>query len=210
MAATPQDVLDYWFGDDVAGGSWQQRADIWFGGGDAVDAEITARFGDTLSEAGAGKLDDWAATPHGALALVIVLDQFSRNIHRGRAAAFAHDAKALALVRNATSQGFDEALLPIERQFLYMPLMHAEDVAAQEECLARLHTLAEIPGPAQETIVAAIPFAEQHLEIIRRFGRFPHRNVALARASTPEEKAFMAAGGPSFGQTPPGDEPQST
>ncbi|MEZ4612679.1 MAG: DUF924 family protein [Caldilineaceae bacterium] len=93
------------------------------------------------------------------------------------------------------------ALLPIERQFLYMPLMHAEDVAAQQECL-RLHTLAEEVGPAQEMAIAAIPFAEQHLEIIRRFGRFPHRNVALGRTSTPDEAAFMADGGPSFGQEP--------
>ena len=83
-----------------------------------------------------------------------------------------------------------------------MPLMHAEDVAAQQECLARLHTLAEEPGPAQEMAIAAIPFAEQHLEIIRRFGRFPHRNVALGRTSTPDEAAFMADGGPSFGQEP--------
>ena len=200
--ATAQDVLDYWFGDDVAGGSWQARQEIWFNGGAAVDAEITARFGDTLAKAAAGALDDWAATPRGLLALVIVLDQFSRNIHRGTGAAFANDAKALALVRTATAQGFDAALLPIERQFLYMPLMHAEDVAAQQECLARLHTLAEEPGPAQEMAIAAIPFAEQHLEIIRRFGRFPHRNVALGRTSTPDEAAFMADGGPSFGQEP--------
>ena len=200
--ATAQDVLDYWFGDDVAGGSWQARQEIWFNGGAAVDAEITARFGDTLAQAAAGTLEDWAATPRGLLALVIVLDQFSRNIHRGTGAAFANDAKALALVRTATAQGFDAALLPIERQFLYMPLMHAEDVAAQQECLARLHTLAEEPGPAQEMAIAAIPFAEQHLEIIRRFGRFPHRNVALGRTSTPDEAAFMAGGGPSFGQEP--------
>ena len=200
--ATAQDVLDYWFGDDVAGGSWQARQEIWFNGGAAVDAEITARFGDTLAKAAAGALDDWAATPGGLLALVIVLDQFSRNIHRGTGAAFANDAKALALVRTATAQGFGAALLPIERQFLYMPLMHAEDVAAQQECLARLHTLAEEPGPAQEMAIAAIPFAEQHLEIIRRFGRFPHRNVALGRTSTPDEAAFMADGGPSFGQEP--------
>ncbi|MEZ4717394.1 MAG: DUF924 family protein [Caldilineaceae bacterium] len=92
------------------------------------------------------------------------------------------------------------ALLPIERQFLYMPLMHAEDVAAQQECL-RLHTLAEEVGPAQEMAIAAIPFAEQHLEIIRRFGRFPHRNVALGRTSTPDEAAFMADGGPPSGRS---------
>ena len=128
--------MTFWYGDDVAGGSWQTQAGIWFSGSDELDAEISRRFGVAFAAAADGELASWAETPHGMAALIILLDQFSRNIHRGSPIAFANDGKALAFSQDAVRRGYEQTLLPIERLFVYMPMMHAEDI----QTLVRHHT----------------------------------------------------------------------
>jgi len=183
MVATPEEVLTYWF----EGGP--DRTARWFGAGPATDAEVRRRFGDTLERAARGELDEWAATPRGRLALVVVLDQFSRNVHRGTARSFAQDSRALALCLEGLGRGEDRALAPVERAFFYMPLQHAEDAGVQERSVACFERLAaEAPD-----VAGFLDYARQHRDAIARFGRFPHRNATLSRRSTPEEDAFLAA-----------------
>lgn len=202
--ATSTDVLAYWFGPDVDGGSWQAEAEKWFMGGPAVDAEITARFATTLNAAVEDQLDDWAASAEGRLALIIVLDQFSRNVYRGMGQAFAADPKTLQLTMAGIELGHDAALHPVQRLFYYMPLMHAEAMWSQDLCMDKLQLLydAAIKEEAdyRELFAKSLEAGEKHRQIIARFGRYPHRNQVLDRTSTPEEQAFLAAGGPAFGQ----------
>jgi len=171
------DVLAFW---RAAG------ADKWFKKDSAFDAEIAARFSDTQRAAAAGTLSAWAETPEGALALVIVLDQFPRNMFRGDARAFATDAQARAVAERAIARGFDQAIQAAERMFFYLPFEHSETLADQERCTA----LFRATGDAD-----LLKWAELHADIIRRFGRFPHRNTVLGRATTREEQAFLDAGG---------------
>jgi uncharacterized protein (DUF924 family) len=133
-----------------------------------------------------GELDAWAASPEPNLALVVILDQFSRNLFRNDPRAFAQDAKALALTKAAIARGDDLALLPVQRQFLYMPLEHSEDIADQDQCVELMRSL----EPFEETR-GLTAWAEKHRVIIKRFNRFPHRNAVLGRASTPEEVEFL-------------------
>ena len=147
-----------------------------------------------------GGLSDWESDPHHRLALVLLLDQFTRNIHRGRPQAFAGDARAQALVTEALTQGLDARLPVVGRLFMYMPLMHAEDLALQEECVARFTMLQQqAPAPLRDTLAGNLRYAILHRDIVARFGRFPHRNAALGRPSTAEETAFLVDG-PRFGQ----------
>jgi uncharacterized protein (DUF924 family) len=183
---TPDDVLSFWFAGDPS-----QRRTIWFEKDDAFDTGCGA-FAAALAQAKAGTLDDWAATPIGALALVILLDQFSRNLHRGSPEAFAADAKARAVARAAIEAGFDQAVGPVERMFFYLPFEHSEDLADQEESVRLFDTLREALGG--ETI----DYAHRHRDVIRRFGRFPHRNPVLGRTSTKEEAAYLAEPGAGF------------
>ena len=176
--ARPRDVLDFWFG---AG------PEKWFAKEDAFDAEILRRFGDTHKAACEGRLDDWSRDAQGALALVIVLDQFSRNLHRDDHRAWLNDGKALALAREAIRRRFDVEVPETARRWFYLPFMHAEDTDAQRESL---HYHATRLGDAE-----VMHYAEEHADIIRRFGRFPHRNAALGRETTPEEQTFLDAGG---------------
>jgi uncharacterized protein (DUF924 family) len=187
------EVLEYWFGARN-GDEWGKFRKQWFGGGPAVDDEIRARFGELHTRACAGELDDWQRSAEGSLALLIVLDQFSRNLHRGTASAFAADPKALATAKAATAAGFDQAVLPIQRWFFYLPFEHSEALADQQRSLALFEALPEDGGRK-----IGVDYARQHLEIVERFGRFPHRNEMLGRASTPEETAWLAAGGTRFG-----------
>lgn len=194
---TPADVLRFWFGPD--GTPPLANASKWYAKDDAFDREIEARFGATLDLASRGALDAWKATPRGRLALVIVLDQFSRNVFRGTPRAFAADARACELVREGLAAGDEAALTIVERWFLYMPLMHAEDVALQRECVAafeRLH--ADAPEDLAKSVANSLDYAKRHAEIVERFGRFPHRNDILGRASTPEEVEFLKQPGSSF------------
>lgn len=197
----PEAVLYHWFGDGLAHG-WpsDDRNPLWFGGGSAVDADITRRFGSGVAQALAGGLSDWEGPLHHRLALILLLDQFSRNVYRGQARAFAGDGRAQRLVLQTLALAEDETLPTVGRVFLYMPLMHAESVALQHECLTRFEALAQhSPPELARRLQGNISAARQHLEIIERFGRFPHRNAALGRTSTPAELAFLTDG-PRFGQ----------
>lgn len=176
--ARPRDILDFWFAAGHA---------KWFAKDDAFDAEIRRRFGETQVAAGEGKLDDWMKDAQGALALLIVLDQFSRNLYRDDHRAWVNDGKALALARDAISRRMDVEVPVTARQWFYLPFMHAEDMAVQEESLRYHSTRLEDAD--------VLRFAEIHADIIRRFGRFPHRNAVLGRVSTPEEESFLAEGG---------------
>lgn len=175
--ASPADVLAFW---RAAG------ADKWFKKDAAFDAEITARFAETQRAAAAGALSDWAQTLEGALALLIVLDQFPRNMFRGDALAFATDERARAVAEDAIARGFDQKVPAGERQFFYLPFEHSEALADQERCIA----LMRATGDAD-----LVKWAQLHADIIRRFGRFPHRNTVLGRATTREEQAFLDGGG---------------
>ncbi|MGE0100498.1 MAG: DUF924 family protein [Hydrogenophaga sp.] len=196
-----QDVLDFWLGDGLQRGWCSDNRDaLWFGGGPALDASIRERFGPLVEQAIGGGLRDWEPHIETRLALVLLLDQFPRNIHRGQPHAFAGDARAQQLVREALTSGLDQPLATVGRVFLYMPLVHAEDLAAQDESVARFQQLLDTsPAELQENLSRNLHFAKLHREIVLRFGRFPHRNAALGRTSTAEESAFLKDG-PRFGQ----------
>ena len=210
--ATPRDVLDFWLGDGLTQG-WptQDLGKRWFGGGAALDEEIKTRFGARVMQALDGalscELNDWvdtsstpATSPLGRLALIILLDQFTRNVFRGSGQAFAGDALAQQLVLQTLADGADLQLPWVGRVFMYMPLMHAENLALQNECVTRFEQLAaDAPPDLNERLRGNLDFARQHRAIIEQFGRFPYRNVALGRASTPEEQVFLTTG-PRFGQ----------
>ncbi|HXZ48398.1 MAG TPA: DUF924 family protein [Usitatibacter sp.] len=183
-------VLDFWFGPPGARG--KARAE-WFRKDPAFDEEIRRRFGALHRAAAALELEPWRASPRPMLALVVVLDQFSRNLFRGEALAFAEDAHARECAREAVERGDDRGLVPVERQFLYLPFVHHEDAADQDRGVELMGTI-----DAFEETRGALEWAEKHRAVIRRFGRFPHRNAALARASTPEELEFLAQPGSGF------------
>jgi len=177
MPSDPADILAFW---RAAG------PDKWFEKNDAFDAEIRERFRDTYAAGAAGRLAAWEEDAEGALALVIVLDQFPRNMFRGDARTYAADPLARAVAQRAIARGFDQTYVPPERRFFYLPFTHSENLADQERCVALNRAAADEEGTK---------WAELHADIIRRFGRFPHRNGALGRATTAEEQAFLDGGG---------------
>jgi len=182
------DILAFWFGPPP-----HATRNVWFRKDPSFDAEIRSRFGDAVDAALAGAFRDWTATPHGTLARVLLLDQFTRNLFRDSPRAFAGDAEALAMATTAVDAGHDRALDVYERWFLYMPFEHAEDPAAQQRSLALFEALAAETGDRGQ-----LDWARKHAEIVRRFGRFPHRNAILGRASTPEEVTFLTERGSRF------------
>jgi uncharacterized protein (DUF924 family) len=200
MDPRSQALLDFWFGPlDGEGLAAPECAARWFGGGTAFDRELAEHFGADHADARAGRLDPWAEHPRGRLALVLHLDQLSRNLHRGRADAFACDSRALVLARGALARGEDSDLAPIERVFLYLPFEHSESLADQDVSVARFRALAEgCPPRAREQFASFLDYAIRHRDVIARFGRFPHRNAVLGRPSTVEEEAFLATPGASF------------
>jgi uncharacterized protein (DUF924 family) len=201
IPADAQAVLDFWLADGLTL-EWpsQDMVKLWFGGGPAFDAQIDAQFGPLVRQAVAGGLQDWEGAPLSRLALVILLDQFTRNVFRGKPEAFAGDARAQALVQQALAAGEDAQLPLAGRIFLYMPLEHAEDLAQQHACVRRFEHLAQTaPAALQATFASNVDYAHQHRDIIAKFGRFPHRNAALGRASTDEEIAYLKDG-QRFGQ----------
>ncbi len=201
MQPVARDVLDFWLGDGLSLG-WpsDDRSALWFGGGAALDTQIRERFGPWVERAMGGELVEWEADIFERLALVILLDQFSRNVYRGNAKAFAGDGRAQTLVRDSLAHGQDSGLPVVGRVFFYMPLMHAEDRALQERCVDTFDQLARQSPPELQTKLAGnIKSAREHAEIVARFGRFPHRNAVLGRHSTPEEELFLTHG-PRFGQ----------
>jgi uncharacterized protein (DUF924 family) len=166
---------------------WREAGpDKWFAKDEAFDAEIRKRLLAAYEAAAAGQLPDWEATPDGVYALLLLLDQFPRNMFRGSPKAFATDALALSVAERAIARGFDAHYANPERRFFYLPLQHAEDLAHQERCVA----LSRASGDEDSTKWAIV-----HRDIIRDFGRFPHRNHVLGRETTPEERAFLAEGG---------------
>ncbi len=183
---TAADVLDFWFADGP-----ETRRQVWFQKDAAFD-EACEAFRPAREVAKAGAFDSWTKTPDGTLALLILLDQLSRNLYRGSPEAFAADAKALAIARDAVARGFDQAQHPVRRMFLYLPFEHAEDLAMQDESVRLFETLREALGEL------TIDYAHRHRDVIRRFGRFPHRNVALGRTNTPAEEAYLAEPGAGF------------
>jgi uncharacterized protein (DUF924 family) len=198
----PETVLAFWFGDAARDpAAAKAREAFWFGASPEIDALIRTEFTAAVDTAGSGALEGWLGQPRSALALVLLLDQFPRNIHRGTAAAFAHDAHARAAARHATGAGDLEALGRLEASFLILPFQHSESLDDQRESvrLAAL-LLAEAPLPERAALAEYLVFAEQHLAIIERFGRFPHRNAVLGRTSTTEEQEWLATGGATFGQ----------
>jgi len=184
-----QEVLDFWFGSKDTPGYGESRAE-WFQKNEAFDDGIRQRFGGLHAAAAHGMLDYfWKDNPEGNLALVIVLDQFSRQLYRGDAKAFAQDGHALKLAKHAIDQGFDKDAIPVHRTFWYLPFEHSENLEDQDRCIELFKPL----GNAEWT-----RYAEEHRAVIARFGRFPHRNAALGRESTPEEEAYLAEPGSGF------------
>ncbi|HEX9102293.1 MAG TPA: DUF924 family protein [Polyangia bacterium] len=190
---TPEDILQFWLGAPAADAdTFSQKLRRWFVADKALDGEIRARFGDAVQRARDGALDAWAATPRGRLALIVLLDQFTRNLHRGTPRAFENDARALALAEAGLDQHADAALSFEEKVFFYLPLGHSEDVARQERHVALVVAAVNAAPPALEkAYAAATVHAQGYLEQIRRFGRFPHRNAILGRTCTQEEMAFL-------------------
>lgn len=184
-------VLTFWFGDPT--GAITQRRKEWFQKDPEFDQCIRDRFLATYEQAAAGQCDRWATTAPGALALILVLDQFPRNLFRQQPQAFATDAKALAVAQAAIAQGWDQDLLPLPRCFVYMPLMHSEARAIQAQAVQLFQPLTAIPATEDY-----YTYALRHQAVIEQFGRFPHRNAILGRPSTPAEVAFLQQPGSSF------------
>lgn len=195
----PEEVLSYWFGDLDDHYASGDRSSIWFSGGEEVDREIIERFGDTHAKACAGELDGWLAAPRSTLALVVVLDQFSRNICRGKPEAFAQDPVAQDIALRAVEQGQDAGLRFIERVFLYMPFMHAETIPLHRRGQALFDALVRAcPEERSSSYANNADYMRRHTAIIERFGRYPHRNEVLGRTSTEDELAFLKEPGSSF------------
>ncbi|WP_187968010.1 DUF924 family protein [Aquibium microcysteis] len=175
-------ILAYWFGE--------LGPSDWFSGRPELDRQIADRFGAVCERALAARPEDFLTDPHRALAGIILLDQFPRQVFRGQPRAFSGDPAALLVTHGALRRGWDTALTADERQFLYMPLMHSEVVSDQELCVKLFRDLGN---------EEALKFAIEHRDIVARFGRFPHRNAALGRESTPEEREFLGTHG-GYGQ----------
>lgn len=188
MPPAAQDILDFWFGADD-----RPRAE-WFRKDPAFDATVRERFGPLIEQALRRGIDDWARSPPPALARIVVLDQFTRNVFRDTPASFAGDALALAAAQELVASGQDRRLAPLQRWFVYLPFEHAEDRAAQQESMRLFGLLAA----AHAELAGALEWARRHQEVIERFGRFPHRNAILGRASSAEEAAFLREPGSSF------------
>ncbi|HUH83832.1 MAG TPA: DUF924 family protein, partial [Stellaceae bacterium] len=190
MKATPagaRAILDFWFGTPGSPEHDRSRA-VWFKADAAFDAELCERFLDDHERAHNGRLDHWRLNRESCLALLLLLDQLPRNLFRGTARAFAGDAAARAVARHGLARGFDRDMPPVRRWFFYLPFEHSEHLGDQGLSL-RLH--ATLPDDGDKA--SAMDWAQRHYDIIARFGRFPHRNGALRRVSTPEEEAFLCA-----------------
>jgi uncharacterized protein (DUF924 family) len=181
--------LTYWFRPDADIG---ERLRFWFRADPAVDAEIGSRFGALIEAASGSRLPEWEAAPRGRLALILLLDQFRRNIYRDTRAAFSLDGAALALCRSGMKQGMDRPLLLLERAFFYLPLQHAENMTAQKASVEAFRRLAdESSEEVRPSMGEFLASAETHHDLIARFGRFPHRNAILKRECTPAETAYL-------------------
>ncbi|MEM8751443.1 MAG: DUF924 family protein [Pseudomonadota bacterium] len=181
QAIDPQAVNRFWI-EEVGPSRW-------YAVDEELDAKIESRFGDAAAAAAAGAFADWSTAGEGALALLILLDQFPRNLHRGDAAAFASDDRARRVAKGAITRGLDMKIAEPQRQFFYLPLMHAESIEDQDRCVRLI--LMRMPETGAENLKHAVA----HREVVRRFGRFPHRNEALGRESSAAEADYLASGG---------------
>lgn len=188
MPPIPSDVLDFWFAS--------ASQEHWFDRSDAFDATIRERFGETLEAARRGDLDHWAQAPAGWLALLIVRDQFSRNLYRDDARAWSDDPGTQVIALDGIARGFDLQLPPLQRVFAYMPLEHAESPVLQRHCVGLFERLvASQSAKLRSRYEDFLDYARRHHDVIQRFGRFPHRNAVLGRADTPAEQVYLATQG---------------
>lgn len=188
----PREILDFWFGSSEDP-NYGKRRKQWFIKSAEFDRKVRAKFYDVYQQAVAGKLNSWKNQPWSCLALIIVLDQFSRNMFRGTPEAFKSDRQSLEVAKYAVEKEYDQQLLPVQRWFIYLPFEHSENLADQRQAVKLCRTLSEDPQSAD-----TIEYAQRHLEVIERFGRFPHRNQILGRESTPEEREFLQQPGSKF------------
>lgn len=197
-----QRVLDFWFQpDENDSPSIDSRLNRWFSADAAFDARVRDQFGPLVDAAAHGELADWAGSIEGRLALIVVLDQFTRNVHRGTRQAFAGDRRALALCVEGAASGSYRDLSALQQVFFFMPLQHAESLKIQDRSVRIYQALANsVPLPLRETFMTFAQFAELHRDIVAAFGRFPHRNAMLGRPNTPAEDEYLDDGAPSFGQ----------
>ena len=195
-------ILSFWFKEqELSAPQVDRRMDIWFGEDPVFDHEVKKEFASDVESASAGKLDHWAHQPRGRLALILLLDQFRRNIYRNTADAFAMDKASLKLCVEGAMAKKDKGLSPIQRVFFYMPLQHAESRKIQAKSVEIYKRLAEAVSPTyRETFETVAQFAELHHDIVEQFGRFPHRNRLLGRQNTPDEDQYLAGDSPDFGQ----------
>jgi uncharacterized protein (DUF924 family) len=206
-ASGPEEVLYYWFPEGINNAdpeTLRRQGKRWMQGGPEVDREITERFGKLLEQARRGELDHWADTPRGRLALVIVLDQFSRHIYRGSPLSYAQDEKALELALEGIDLGMDRELGAMERNFFWLPLGHSEDLTLQERSVRHAEEeAANAPSHLKALYEFGVSQAEAARSVIARFGRHPHRNEILGRASTPEELEYLRTETPPHLRQPP-------
>lgn len=209
-ATSYRDLIEFWLGSQrLSPDNLDERKQLWYGTDASIDASIKERFGDLVDAVLVGGRSDWEGEALSRLALIIALDQFPRNIYRGRAEAFAGDTRAVGLALDAIDTGMDGEVGLIERGFFYLPLQHAEDLTVQDRSVeVSVRHDAACRAAFDNFAGESIEFAREHRDIVSRFGRFPHRNKALGRPSTDEELAYLAAGAPDFGQTRPGDAKQ--
>jgi len=208
VMSSPAEVLSYWFPEeeifDADQETFGRQMQWWFAGGPEVDREISERFGEVLERARRGELDHWAQTPRGRLALIVVLDQFSRNIYRGSSLSYAQDPKALELAVGGIDAGMDRELTPMERIFFWMPLGHSEDLALQERSVRHQEEeAANAPPHLRAMAEFGMSQARAARDVIARFGRHPHRNEILGRESTTEELKYLRTETPSHMRRPP-------
>ena len=202
MHVTPEDILAFWFADAVGDpAKAMQRRSFWFQANPAVDESILQRFSTSVRFAARGEFRSWEQAPRSCLALVILLDQFSRNLYRGKAEAFQYDSRALDVASRGVAAGYLEHLSLVEQCIFVLPYEHSEDVSVQRAGIELLEQIVDGADPEWEPSARlSLDFARRHLEIVERFGRFPHRNAVLGRPSTPAEQAYLEGGGESFGQ----------
>lgn len=201
MVTKPTEVIEFWFGDALVSAEQAKlRAKLWFSRNDEFDREIERRFGSLPESAARGELDAWRGDASSTLALVLVLDQFPRNLFRKSPRAFAFDPLARNVALGAISCEFDKSLHPLQSSFLYLPLEHAEEIELQERSVQLFEQLfARAQVDLHDLFGSFADYARRHRDIVRRFGRFPHRNEVLDRPSTPEEIGYLESGGDRFG-----------
>lgn len=203
MSERTEEILDFWFAETPRDAfKIDGRMAFWFGDDSSLDEKIRTLFSEDIEKASTGQLDHWADTPRGRLALIILLDQFRRNIFRRSKEAYLKDHEVLKLTIKGMELGHDRQLEPVERAFFYMPMQHSESLKVQDFSVRTFTTLAETVKPTlRATFGTFAQFAELHRDIVAQFNRFPHRNEALGRKNTPDEEAYLDDSPPDFGQT---------